>query len=636
MNLVTPRIRIASAAVVAGMLVLAACGSSGSSGGGGGKGGGSTNGAGDTSTSAGAYGTLPAASGSPTKGGTITYDIESGSQPNWIMPITPGANSSVYTSEFQYLMFRPLFWTPVGNRPVINYALSIGKAPVYSNGDKTVTLNLNSNYKWADGHPVDAQDVLFWIDELRAAVHENAGNFGNYTKGAFPDNVTSMKATSPTQVVLTLDKAYNPNYYTETQLNLISPLPSTSWNKASANGPHLDYSKPANAKKIYDFLAAESKKVSTYATNPLWQDVDGPFKLTAFNPTTDANTMVPNPTYGGPVKAQFSQLKALYFASGTAEFNALRSGKLNEGRVDSDELPQVPIIKRNGYNVYGYPDLGFEYEVFNFADKTGNWNKIIGQLYVRQALAHLQDQNAIIKGAYHGAAAPAYGPVPAIPQTAYVPSAAATNPYPYSVSAASQLLSSHGWKVVPNGTTTCQSPGSAANQCGAGIPKGQNLNFTDYYTNDPPVAGQEVTQLASAAKQVGINITPVSKTFNYIIQNYDNPSAPNNVNKWQVENFGGFSTDIYPTTDLIFNTGGSFNEGSYSDPKADKLIKDSEFSSDPNAVKIEAQYLTEQLPGIFGPNEDRIYAWKGVSGPPDSFSNLTQFTFTPEYWYVTK
>jgi peptide/nickel transport system substrate-binding protein len=274
--------------------------------------------------------------------------------------------------------------------------------------------------------------------------------------------------------------------------------------------------------------------------------------------------------------------------------------------------------------------------VFNFKDTTDHWDKVISQLYIRQALTHLQDQAAIIHGGFHGAAAPAYGPVPAVPATAYVPSDAATNPYPYSIADAKNLLTQHGWKVVPNGTTTCQNPGSGPTQCGAGIPAGQKISITIPYTNDPPVAGQETTQIASAAKQVGINITPVAKTFNYIIENYADPSAPQNDNKWQMENFGGFSTDIYPTTDLIFNTGGSYNQGDYSNPTANKLIKNSEFSPDPNAVQKEASFLTQNLPAIFGPNEDRIWAWKGISGAPDSFSDLTQFGFTPEYWYIPK
>jgi peptide/nickel transport system substrate-binding protein len=631
-NSIIRRTRLPFVAAIAAALLLAACGGSSSGGGGGSK----SNGAavGDTSTTAGEYGALPAQAGTPKPGGTVTYDIEAGSQPTYIMPITPGANSSVYNAEFDYLLYRPLYWTPQGNRPIIDQDLSLAAMPVYSNGDKTITINMKQNYKWSDGKPVDAQDVLFWIYELRAAVKENPANFGNYTPGNFPNNVVSATAPSQFQVVLNLNKAYNPNWYTETQLNVISPLPSTAWNIASTGGAHLNPAKPANAKKIYDYLNAQSKKLATYATNPLWQDVDGPFKLTSFNPTTDANTMVPNPSYGGH-KPIFATLKAEYFASSTAEFNALLAGKLDEGSVPSDSLPQVPKLKGGGYNVYGYPDLGFDYIVFNFKDTTDNWNKIVGQLYFRQALAHLQNQTAVIHGAYHGAAAPAYGPVPAVPATAYVPSNAATNPYPYSISDASQLLSSHGWKVVPNGTTTCVSPGSGPTNCGAGIPAGQKISITIPYTNDPPVAGQETTQLASAAKQVGINITPVSKTFNYIIDNYADPSAPQNDNKWQMENFGGFSEDIYPTTDEIFNTGGSFNQGGYSSKQADKLIHNSEFSSDPNAVQKEASYLTQNLPSIFTPNEDRIYAWKGVSGPPDTFSDLTQFAFTPEFWYVT-
>jgi peptide/nickel transport system substrate-binding protein len=631
------RVHRVAFAFVSGALVLAAC-SSASSGSGTNNNnkGGAPKGAGNSSTTQGQYGTLPAASGTPVTGGTITYPIISGAQPTYIMPVLPGADFTVNNSDFQIPMYRPLYWTGEGNRPVINLDLSLAQLPVYSNGNKTVTINLSSKYKWsADGHAVDAQDVLFFIDELRAAVHENASNFGNYTPGNFPDNVVKASAPSQFQIVLTLNRAYNPSWFTNTQLSVITQMPSTSWNIASTGGPHLDYTKPANAKKIYDYLNQQAKKVSTYATNPLWQDVDGPFKLTAFNPTTDANTMVPNPTYGGPQKAVFSQLKAEYFASSTAEFNALRAGSLSQGYIPSNDLPQVPQIKSEGYNVYGYPSLGFSYVVFNFKDKTNNWDKIIGQLYIRQALAHLSDQAAVIHGAYGDAAAPAYGPVPAVPATNYVPSNVATNPYPYSISAASQLLSSHGWKVVPNGTTTCQSPGSGPTNCGAGIPAGQNLNFTDYYTNDPQAAGQETNQLASAAKQVGINVNPVSKTFNFIINQYDDPIAPANNNKWQVENYGGFTEGPYPTTDTIFNTGGTDNEGDYSSATADRLIHNSRYSSNPNAVKSEASFLTKDLPAIFLPNPDLIFAWKGISGPPDSFANLTQYSFTPEYWYRT-
>ena len=81
-------------------------------------------------------------------------------------------------------------------------------------------------------------------------------------------------------------------------------MPAHAWAKASASGPVLDFTNPANAKKIYDFLAEQSGSTSTYATNPLWQVVDGPYQLTAFNNTTGGYTMAPNPNYGGPQVGQ--------------------------------------------------------------------------------------------------------------------------------------------------------------------------------------------------------------------------------------------------------------------------------------------------------------------------------------------
>jgi hypothetical protein len=39
---------------------------------------------------------------------------------------------------------------------------------------------------------------------------------------------------------------------------------------------------------------------------------------------------------------------------------------------------------------------------------------------------------------------------------------------------------------------------------------------------------------------------------------------------------------------------------------------------------------------MFQPDEDLIWAWKSnISGPPDTFENLTQYYATPEFWYFT-
>ncbi|HEX3287780.1 MAG TPA: ABC transporter substrate-binding protein [Mycobacterium sp.] len=605
----------------AGLLALAACGT--------------TKKHTDQNIKAFGYGTLPAQSGTPKSGGTMTFAQSPGADPNWIFPITPGANSSVYIAyQFQQLSWRPLYWSPKGSSPQIDDALSLAAEPAKSADGKTFTIKLNGQYKWSDGQPVTAQDILIFIDIYRAAVKEAPSNVGNFTPGQFPENVTAATAVDQNTVSLTFDKVYNPQWVFLTQIGQIVPLPSHAWAITKTGGQQVDFSDPANAKAIYDYFVTQSKDLKSYATNPLWQMVDGPFKISMYNANTGATNFVANPAYTGPNKPHIAEVDQLAYTSTTAEFNDLRSGKLDVGFVDSSDLPQVPALQKQGYNVYGLPAFGFNYIAFNFKDTTGHWDAIVKQLYVRQALAHLQNEPAVVHGLFKDAAAESYGTIPAVPASPFAPANAKENPYPYSIDAAKKLLTSHGWTVNPGGTTTCTSAGSGPNQCGDGIPAGTPLSFNIVYTNDPAVVGQQVEAIASAAKQVGITITTVPKTFNFIIQNYGVPSAPANNDKWAAEDFGGFSQGLYPTSNNLFNTGGSFNLGGYSDPMMDQLISNSINGTDPQAVQKEAAYVTQQLPGIFQPNNDRVWAWKNtISGPPDGFANLTQFVMTPEMWY---
>jgi len=579
---------------------------------------------------------IPAPATKHVAGGTVTFGMAAGATPTYIFPVIPGADSSVYTASFfQELFWKPLWWTPTGHALDVDYGLSLASKPTFSNANKTVVINMKTNYKWSNGQPVDANDVIFFIDLVKAAVKISPANYGNYSPGYFPDNVASAKATGKFQVTIQFTKSYNPGYVYFDQLLLLTPLPSTAWDIDAVGGKPVSYSTLAGAESIYKFLNTQASKLSTYATNPLWQDVDGPFKLTAFNPSTDANTMVPNPAYSGQ-KASIAKFQEVAFTSDAAEYTALRSGQLTVGLVPSDDYPQVPTLKKSGFNVFGFPDLGWDYLLFNFKDKTGNWDKVIGQLYVRQALAHLVDDQGYISGIFHGYAASADGPVPSVPQSPFTPANALKPVYAFSVADAKSTLDSHGWKEV-GGIQTCESPGTASNECGAGIPKGQNLNFTLVYNNGSPAITAEDTAFASDAKSAGIDVTLVGKSFNFILSNYYDLAAPANINKWAAEDFGGFSTSLYPTTNTIFNTGGSFNIGDYSDPTADKLINASVFGSNEAAVKTEAAYIATDLPALFQPDSDHLYAWKNtLSGPQASFWEIPQFSINPELWYFTK
>jgi peptide/nickel transport system substrate-binding protein len=614
---------VAAAATVAAM-GLAACST--------GKSGGSIN------SSSGAFGTVPTASGTPTAG-TITWAEPPGSAPTWIFPITPGADFTVYsTDDFSYESWRPLYWTQSGTSPKIDQALSLAYLPTYSNGDKTVTIRMKTNYKWNDGQPVTASDSLFFLDELKAAVKESGSNWGQYSPGVgIPDQVVSASAPNATTLVVNLNKPVNPTWFTENNLAQIQPMPVYAWAKSSATGPVLDFTNPANAKAIYDFLAKASGSTGTYATNPLWQVVNGPYRLTAFNNTTGAYTMAPNPSYDGPKSKVVPTLQAVPYTSDTSEFNAVLSKSVDIGYIPQTDVPQISRVKSSGYHVFGYPDWGFDYVNYNFADKTGDFNNIINQLYVRQALAHLEDEAGYVKAFFHGAGGLAYGPVPAVPTSPYSPANAVKNPYPFSITAAGNLLKSHGWTVVPGGVSTCAKPGTGSGECGSGIPAGTKLTFNVLYVNDPAITGEMLTDWASDAKKVGIAVTLQAGTFNHVVDVADDPGSPKTINQWAMSDYGGFTDEPYPTTFGIFNTGGSDNGGFWNDAEANKLISASVNGGNPDAVKAEASYITEQQPSLFQPNNDLIIVWKdNVSGQPAAIQAMTQYYLNTELMYLTK
>jgi peptide/nickel transport system substrate-binding protein len=596
------------------------------------------NSSGSVNSVSGAFGSVPAATGTA-HAGTLTWAESPGTAPTWIFPVTPGANFSTGTiNTFQYLMWRPLYWYGNGVHPVVESSKSLAGPPVYSNGDTTVTVHMKTSYRWSDGQPLAARDALFYLDMVRAAVKESGANWGSYTPHVgIPDQVVSASAPNATTLVIHLDKAVNPAWFTANALYDIQPIPAHAWAKASANGPVLDFTNPANAKKIYDFLAKQSGSTSTYTTSPLWQVVDGPYRLTQFNNTTGGYTMAPNPKYGGPHSKIVPTLQAVPYTSDTAEFNAVLSHSVDLGYMPLNDVPQMGAVKAAGYHVFGYPGWGFAYANYNFADKTGDFNNIIRQFYIRQALAHLENQEGYIKAFFHGAGGLAYGPIPSVPTSPYTPANALKNPYPYSVATAASLLKSHGWHVVPGGASTCAKPGTGPGECGAGIPAGTKISFNVLYASDPVIFGEQVTAWASDAKKVGINISLQSGTFNHVITVADDPGSPKTVNDWAVAVYGGFVDPYYPTTLGIFSSGGSLNGGFYSDPQADKLIHASVTSNNTDAVKAEASYLTRIQPSLFQPNYDWITVWKdNVSGQPAAIEATTQYFLNPELMYLTK
>jgi peptide/nickel transport system substrate-binding protein len=486
--------------------------------------------------------------------------------------------------------------------------------------------------------------VLFWFDELKAAIKESLANWGAYTVGlGIPDDVASVTAKGNFTVVFTMKSAVNPAWFLQNELSLIQPMPAFAWAKASAAGPILNFTTLANAESIYNFLESQSQSEATWASNPLWKIVDGPYRLSIFNKNDGAFTMTPNTAYGGPKAKVVSNYSGVPFTTEADEYSAVQAGSLNIGYVPIADAPQIKNIESSqGYLAYGEPSFGFNFIDYNFKDATGHFDSVIGQLYFRQALAHLQDQPSIISNIYHGAATPVYGPIPGTPASPYTPPAALSNPYPFSTETAISLLKAHGWTVTPGGTDKCASPGTGSSNCGAGIRGGTALSFNLIYSNGDAAITQQVDDFTANARKAGIDIILSASSFEHMIENYNDAAGSADDNEWAMQDFGSFVDSAYPTTVTVFNYPGDTNIGGYDDKQANSLISASVSSASASAVTAEAQYLTTQQPVLFQPNpvsalgDNAVLVWKKtLSGPPAALESITQDYINPEEMYFT-
>ena len=97
----------------------------------------------------------------PVKGGTAVWAEQPAQQPTYIFPYVNSQNiSNTNLFNLQYLMYRPLYWFGVGNKPTVNYAVSVANPPTISGRTVTITLK---HYLWSTGSPVSAKNVMFWL-----------------------------------------------------------------------------------------------------------------------------------------------------------------------------------------------------------------------------------------------------------------------------------------------------------------------------------------------------------------------------------------------------------------------------------------------------------------------------------------
>ncbi len=481
-------------------------------------------------------------------GAIVTMAEGAQGTPNNIMPFVSGANNSQANTNLQEQMWPTLYTIGTAkNVNQLNGPLSLASAPVYSHGDTQVSFTLKP-FKWSDGAPLTARDVTFFMNLLKA----NKTAWAHYTPGDMPTNVVSWTTHGTSTVVFKLNRAYNPTWFTDDELAYIVPLPQKAWDKESSTGAVGTYdTTTAGAKAVYNFLNKAGEDTATYGTNPLWQVVDGAWKIKQYT-SNGFVALVPNKAYSGPDKPKIAEFEEKPFTSSTAEFNALLGGNLDIGYVPLNDLAEKSRVQSAGYHIVRSELLAVDMLSLNYYSPVVG--PLVKQLYIRKALNDVMDQPAQLSAILDKTGGYAdYGPLPPVPKTPYLAPGQKKNPF--NISAARKLLTSHGWKIPSSGAATCVRPGTGPKDCGAGIPKGKSLTFSLIYVTGSGYLTSTMQNYKSDAGKAGIVVNLSQQPFNSIVGDICGTATCNSPG-WQIANWGaGFSWNFgspYPVGATMF------------------------------------------------------------------------------------
>lgn len=535
-------------------------------------------------------------------GNTLTMALPEDTNINWYIPITDAANDSDYNTWLQDQIYQPLIYLNDKYQIVPKY--SVASRITYNKLGTVYHVYIGKQWKWSNGTPVTAQDLLFTWHVVQAASATNAPApwpFVGAGTGDIPSGVKSVVANNSHEVTFTLDHPENQQWFIYNGLIQLTPMPASVFDKDGSN------------------WSQEIRYLGSIATNPAASAEkisDGPFILTSAQPSQEW-VLKPNPDYGGH-RATVKKLVFAYEASNAAEFAALRTGTVNLGYLDPSQLGSKAQLTRLGDKIFPGYSLGVFWVNMNMWPASPT-KSVFDQLYVRQALEQSIDQQAIVKSIYHGYAIPQYGPLPSTPKTEYY-SAAAEPVMPYNLKAAKKLLTSHGWKEV-NGVMT----------------KGnQKMQWTMIYATGSEATLQMAELMKADWARIGVDVTLRGENFNQFISMTSNKTNT----QWQLGVGTGWTYNgpgWMPTGGELFASNAPSGTG-YGNAHENALIAATHLPYPNQADFLKAFYRYEaftaaQLPFLWVPNPATInVAAPDVVGA-EQYMNST--TYNPGFNFMS-
>ncbi|MFI8992546.1 peptide ABC transporter substrate-binding protein [Streptomyces sp. NPDC053542] len=556
-----------------------------------------------------------ATGGTRVEGGTAVMALPPASTPNWIFPIAAPGYLASYNSAIQNLLFPPLYTPePKGEELSMDSPRNLAEQPRFSDSNRTVTVRLKPGYAWSDGKPVTARDVAFWFDLIKHNKKEWAG----YSPGLLPDDVRRFDVVDDRTFRLRLTRAYNPAWFTANELQSFTPLPEHAWNP-----------KGEGSKRVFARLIRHAKQLSRFATDPLWKTVAGPWTIEKWN-TSGQVTLVPNKKYRGPDKPHLDRVVLKPFTTAESEFNVLRAGGVDYGYIPPSVMERSAKFRELGYRIDPWEGWAITYLVLNFNHPEAG--PLLRQTYLRQALQQLIDQKSISRVIWHGSADPTLGPVPA--------SLMDRDPYPYDPKKAERLLARHGWarQGRDGGTLRCVRPGTGPGECGKGIARGRQLRLELLTQSGSTETANTMQEIKSSFGKAGVTLDIRQQTLNTVLGTTIPCKKSEPVcSAWQIGFFGtqgSWYFPVDPSGEQLFATGAPSNMGNWSDPETDRLIKDTEFSDDPGAIRDYARKVAAKLPVLWTPNP--AYQVSVIRNDLRGIDQNPTLSLAPQDWYFVK
>ncbi len=544
-----------------------------------------------------------AGTSAPHTGGTIVIAMPPQLSPNGFFPVMSTTTYSNIDNQMQALMYKPLlFITPSDG---IDYHRSIASDVTWNKAGTVYTITLGHRYRWSNGTPITAQDIVFDWSIMKAASQSQAPwLFGGAGFGGIPTRWSSVVAKNANTVVVTLTQPSNQQWFIRNGIGQIVPFPKSAWDKY-----------PSNMTKELTWI----NSLQNSPTAVPYHVVDGPYKFSGMAPN-QYWAFTPNPSYGGR-KSYASKVLFQYITSDSGEFVALKTGTINFGYLPFSLWNSRASLTND--TIQSFFLFGFNYMNVNMDTKAGFIPSQFAHLYVRQALAMGINQPAISQSLYHNQAIPEFGPLPPKPPTVF-DDASLKNPNPFSPAKGKALLEAHGW-TLKNGVLT---------------KNGHPFQFTLTYAVGSTAATNSLELIAHNWSQEGIRVRLEPQPANTVFSTM----VGSNQSQWAMTYFPGgwtYEPDYYPTGGGLFSATAGGNYSHYSSTTMNKLVQLTyqPVSTQSQALSRLSQYqawAVHDLPVMWMPYfPTLIVQSKHLHGVKASLNPVTN-VYYPNYWWITK